>query len=387
MMGTVTGMSAARINEITNALVASGDIDVSGNLILTTRDSTAINVGSIPVIDTTATDIKPAGIQASGATGKAADAGHIHPYPAATAPIVLLGGGASQSGKYQIVQTVNIGAQFEDYHGTLLMLGSGGGATPGSMSLINFRVKQQNAMASAPYIELYSNTYSSGIVPAAFTAVTTTNTSGATVVQLWFQAQQDFETYQFFLVGQSISGASVTFGGGSGWVVSGPAGPEQLGVFSGSPVNITAADILALGTQAAGTSGKLADARHVHPNSIDGWQPITLPGGSTWAGTFRVKKLIEKNTALMDISATFTTTTAAGTYAGGSMPSASYYPTVIAAGSRQYDLCVNQPYTAISNASPRISFGTSGAVSLLMPAFATAGNTVMVTGTAEYPLD
>ncbi len=71
-----------------NFYVASGMFGTSasptlakGNMI-TTDGSTYSNVTEIPssaTIDSTATDIQPAGNQAAGSTGLAADAGHIHP--------------------------------------------------------------------------------------------------------------------------------------------------------------------------------------------------------------------------------------------------------------------------------------------------------------------
>jgi hypothetical protein len=58
-MAEVTGMSADAINQLVNTLVASGEIDASGNFTLTTHDGTVINVGtvveSIPFASTTQT--------------------------------------------------------------------------------------------------------------------------------------------------------------------------------------------------------------------------------------------------------------------------------------------------------------------------------------------
>lgn len=72
-MATVTGMTADAITTLTNALVETGAIDMSGNLTLTTHDGTVIPlgsvVGSIPTATTTTAGIVELATSASTAAG------------------------------------------------------------------------------------------------------------------------------------------------------------------------------------------------------------------------------------------------------------------------------------------------------------------------------
>lgn len=112
------------------------------------------------------------------------------------------------------------------------------------------------------------------------------------------------------------------------------------------------------------------------------WHAVTVPSGMT--GTIRVKVLTEGNFAALDVNVTITSTSATATgFATGALPSASYYP----ATATQQSLAVQKAFTTVSNASPRVSIPTSGALSLNMPGFATAGATCLVWGTIIYPLD
>lgn len=114
----------------------------------------------------------------------------------------------------------------------------------------------------------------------------------------------------------------------------------------------------------------------------EAWNTVTTPTGMT--GTVRVKMLAQAKMACLDINALITSTsTTATTYNAGSLPAGGYYPT----GQRQFDLSVNQQFTNTGNASPRVNIPASGALSLDMPAFDTAGNSCIVSGTVHYPLD
>lgn len=118
------------------------------------------------------------------------------------------------------------------------------------------------------------------------------------------------------------------------------------------------------------------------PAVSETWHSVSVPSGMT--GTIRVKRLGETNFACLDIDVTITSTsTSPVSFNAGSLPSSAYYPI----GQRQYDLSVNQQFTNVGNASPRVNIPTSGALGLSMPGFDTAGNTCLVSGTAIYPLD
>jgi hypothetical protein len=115
-------------------------------------------------------------------------------------------------------------------------------------------------------------------------------------------------------------------------------------------------------------------------NTPGAWQAVTLPTGFT--GTLRVKQLAEPNFCALDVNLTQTSDSATGTtYTAGSLPSSAYYP----AASRQYTLSVNQVFTTSANASPRLTLPASGALSIIMPAFNTAGSACIVSATLVYP--
>lgn len=130
----------------------------------------------------------------------------------------------------------------------------------------------------------------------------------------------------------------------------------------------------------------LANGTYIVPRSpVTGnpetWTAVTTPAGMT--GTIRVKLLAEAKLAALDVDVTITSTSTAGTsYTAGALPSAAYYP----AAARQFPLTVNQGMGA-SPTIPRVAVPTSGAVSLLMPGFTTAGLACIVSGTVIYPLD
>lgn len=130
-------------------------------------------------------------------------------------------------------------------------------------------------------------------------------------------------------------------------------------------------------TATAGTPSALTQI------STDSWNAVSLPTGMT--GTIRVRLLPLTNLAVLDVNTVITSTqTTAASYTTGNLPSSAYYP---AAEARQYDTSVNQKFTTVSNASPRINIPTSGALTFDMPGFATGGLACIVSGTIVYPLD
>lgn len=58
--------------------ILNGFLEISHNADGTLQPS-AVQQAGAPVLDTTASNIQPLGAQAAGSTGKAADAGHVHP--------------------------------------------------------------------------------------------------------------------------------------------------------------------------------------------------------------------------------------------------------------------------------------------------------------------
>lgn len=56
-MATVTSLTADRIMELVNALIQTGTIDASGNIILTKYDGTTVNIGSVPTDAVTSAEL------------------------------------------------------------------------------------------------------------------------------------------------------------------------------------------------------------------------------------------------------------------------------------------------------------------------------------------
>jgi hypothetical protein len=116
--------------------------------------------------------------------------------------------------------------------------------------------------------------------------------------------------------------------------------------------------------------------------TAESWHSVSLPAGMT--GSIRVKLLAEGSFAALDVNTVITATNAAPTtYTAGSLPSAAYYP----AAARQFALSVNQQWSTVANASPRAAIPASGAVTMPLPGFVTAGAACIVSGTVVYPLD
>jgi hypothetical protein len=196
---------------------------------------------------------------------------------------------------------------------------------------------------------------------------------------------------------------------GSAWVIMfqetiGDAGtPLAVYGFQNSPVNagyqvgnslfqilgtlgtLNASGVLPINCPITATAGTAANPTQI---STDTWHALTLPSTGVWAGTARYTLSPVANVAILDINVTFTTTAAAGSYNCQTDMGSVYQPT--GSGTRQYDLAVNQTWSTEANASPRVAISGAGAatpgqVTFDMPAFVTAGNSAIVSGTIWYP--
>lgn len=180
------------------------------------------------------------------------------------APVTgVTGGGATTINYYGEICQINIPAQFDDSHVRLLVMGNGFGASAAAAATVNFRVKQQAAMGSLPYVELYV-TDCTVFTPANFTAVTTVTSGSVTTVQLYVQAPQDYESYNVHLLGTSanasmVSGASgggqITFPAANALAATLPSGLQfTTGAFLGNPW-VTFTSVGYTGNFGAGTPG------------------------------------------------------------------------------------------------------------------------------------
>ena len=96
-------------------------------------------------------------------------------------------------------------------------------------------------------------------------------------------------------------------------------------------------------------------------------------------GTLRVKKL-PWNAVWIDCECTFAYTAAAQTFIMGSLPDATYYPTV----ARRFPVSVTGTPSGITATFPRLFVPTSGAVQIVVPS-GTVASGINVSGSFMYP--
>lgn len=159
----------------------------------------------------------------------------------------------------------------------------------------------------------------------------------------------------------------------AGWTNIGSIGPK-----------VSSSSMIALGGDfIMGTSnGFYLKAVDPATGDRESWHAVSTPAGMT--GTLRVKLLPDDHLAVLDVNTVITSTNVAPTtYTAGSLPSAAYYPLA----ARQFAVSVNQQWSTTANASPRVAVPTSGAVTLPLPGFNSAGAACIVSGTVVYPLD
>ncbi|HEY5695513.1 MAG TPA: hypothetical protein VIQ80_01630 [Candidatus Saccharimonadales bacterium] len=140
-----------------------------------TLTSTAVQQAGAPRLDTTSTDIQPLGTQTAGSTGKAADAGHIHP----TTGLALLAGTtfagyvAPAATSLTFGASIAVNAALGNTFNVTLTASTGTLANPTNPvdgQVIRFRVTQGTG---APYSLSYGTAYDFGAAgqPVLSTAV------------------------------------------------------------------------------------------------------------------------------------------------------------------------------------------------------------------------
>lgn len=146
--------------------------------------------------------------------------------------------------------------------------------------------------------------------------------------------------------------------------------------FSGSTIALSASSLINFGVAAAmnwnESTQQLALPASGGPFiSGEGFHAVSLATGLTgnFSGSVgvRVKKL-PWNAIWIDVSVTMTGSTG-GTFNLGSLPDATYYPTV----GRQFPLSVTGAPSGIASSFPRIFVGTSGALQILLPSNGSTG--------------
>jgi hypothetical protein len=264
LAGTATSPAVAKVNGVT--LPASAP---AANQVLTATSASA-TTWSTPAagvtLDTTSTDIAPLGTQAAGSVGKAADAGHIHAMPTLNqvgAPITAvamgsqkitgLANGSASADAAAFGQIPTAGTTSGTY-----AAGNDGrivGALQSSNNLSDVAstsaARTSLGLGSAATISSTAGGDLTGTLPSPIVA----KVNGVTLPSSAPAANQ---------VLTATSASATTW--------STPA--------AGVTLDTTGIDIAPLGTQAAGSVGKAADAGHIHPTT---GLALTANNGSDFA--------------------------------------------------------------------------------------------------------
>jgi hypothetical protein len=245
MWVTITGgtVSALSVNGVSQGSVAGTFLIQPGAAITLTytvapswtwsqTPANAIALGSSVTIDTTAGDIAALGTQAAGSTGKAADAGHVHP----TTGVALTANNLSDLNSASAART-NLGLTGAATASLPLSVANGGTGQTSAGNAFN---------ALSPNTALGDITYGSG-------ANTSTRLAGNTTSTKNFLTQ--------------TGNGSVSAAPGWGAIAAADLPTGTTSTKGALQLDGTASDIVALSTQATsvGTTGKAADGGHVHP--------------------------------------------------------------------------------------------------------------------------
>jgi hypothetical protein len=265
--------AADHVHATTNIIdgVTVSGVPVAGNAITATSGTTANwqTPAAGVTLDTTATDIQPLGTRAAGATGKAADAGHVHPVTGlidtTASDIQPLGTRAAGS--------TGLAADAGHVHATTNVIDgvtvsgvpvAGNVITATSGSAANWQTPAAGVTLDSTSTDIQAlGTQAAGGTGKAADAGHVHPTTGLAIIDSTATDIQPLGTRAAGSVGKAADAGHVH-----------PTTGVQTAVIAS-----TSTDSAALGTQAAGATGKLADAGHVHPAT-----GVALLAGATFTG-------------------------------------------------------------------------------------------------------
>ncbi len=146
----------------------------------------------------------------------------------------------SQQNLWVQVASITLTAEYFDIAARLQVQADGGVPGVASAATVTFRVKQQAAMGSPPYMGVYAENCEA-FTPYQFVAVLTANTLSQTVAQLWMQAPQNYENYNWSYVAISGTSTNSIFNWATPsatWQSAPPSGTSQTSVPGPGVVNV-----------------------------------------------------------------------------------------------------------------------------------------------------
>jgi hypothetical protein len=129
-------------------------------------------------------------------------------------------------GQYTKVATINVTAQYGYVNTSLLFMAGADGSTNLRKAIVDIRVKQQAAMASAPIYEFDLIEANGGVVAGDFVAVISANTASVTTVDVYFRISNGYEQYSFVSLIKNTSSGTLALLSGQPFVATLPAGTQ-----------------------------------------------------------------------------------------------------------------------------------------------------------------
>ena len=145
----------------------------------------------------------------------------------------------TDANKWTLLGTCTIAAQYRQCIAGLSILGGhDGNGGDNTQATLTMRVKQQNAMGGAPYVNITMNGTAEVITKDDIVAVTTQNDATATVVQLYGRITNTYEQWYFTpTMNTDQSPSKWVWSASSGFLAALPAGTQTISVYGDDYAN------------------------------------------------------------------------------------------------------------------------------------------------------